>query len=178
MTDTAPFPGMGAAPELEAAAAHCLEHLKREEVALNRCCDALQQVRQALRGNHGDELLTAIETQEQTEKQLCGMQTERTRLTNRLAVTLDVPASLATVGRLLRCVEGGQRLELQRARRQVRRASKAVERLCRGNAALIAHRMEMIRRLLYAFGAINTGAYQKTGQVDLSANVATKERYC
>ena len=155
----------------------CLEHLKREEVVLNRSCHALQQVREALRANNGDALLAAVEAQQQTEKQLCGLQADRARFVNRLAVALDVPASHATVGRLMRRMDGEHRLELQRARRQVRNASKAVERLCRGNAALISHRMEMIRRLLYALGATNTGAYQKTGEADV-ANVATKERYC
>lgn len=156
---------------IEGTADYCLIQLRREVELLEQCQQALSAVRQALREGPSDGLMSAIDLQQQSERLLSANQAERTRLVNRLAIALDVPASQATIGRLLlRLPRGDQESQLQSLRRRARNAAKQVERLCRGNASLIAHRLELMRRLLNALGAAQTETYEASGEMQPPAD--------
>ena len=165
---------------MEGTAVYCLVQLRREVELLEQCQEALTTVRRALRDGPSEGLADAIELQQQSERLLSANQTERTRLVNRLAIALDVPASQATVGRLmLRLGPGDVEAQLQSLRRRARNAAKQVERLCRGNAALIAHRLELMRRLLNALGAGHADTYEPTGEMlPPSDSPSTIDRSC
>ncbi|MCA9176306.1 MAG: flagellar export chaperone FlgN [Planctomycetales bacterium] len=166
---------------IENTADYCLAHLKREAELLESCRDALERVRCALRSSNGDELLEAIQTQALCEQRLSSAHVDRDRLVNRLAITLDVPARRATVALLLsRMTPGERQVQLLTARRRVKAAARQVEKLCRGNSALIRHRIDLMRRLLHALGASGDGTYQATGAMQASSRVPATmvERRC
>ena len=157
-------PSITAIQLLDDTVDYCLEHFRRETVMLTSCLEALAEVRAALTANEGERLLRAIDSQVQIERRLMDIRADRARLVNRLAVALDVPAPRATVAALQRRLGSrGKHLELKTARRALRQLSGEVERHCRGNAALLAHRLELTQRLMLALGAGSQDVYQRTG---------------
>lgn len=146
------------------AADFCLEHLHREADLLEGCFGALSAVRGALRDGDGEQLLEAIQQQQASEVQLASMSARRADLSGRLAGALELPVQRATVlGLIRRLDDGATRSQLDSARKRAQSAARQVERLCRGNAALIAHRIDLMRRMLAALGSAGPATYEPQG---------------
>ena len=163
---------------IDAAADCCLDHLHRETDLLEGCRDALAAVRLALRGGDGPQLLDAIERQHSNELRLASMSARRAELVGRLATTLGVPPQRATIGGLqMQLQNPRKRGQLRAARKRARSAARQVERLCRGNAALIAHRMDLIQRMIGALGSAAAPTYERQGRSS-AAPQSTMQREC
>lgn len=168
---------MNADPMATITADECLEHLHEEARLLESCRDTLQAVRDALRSSDGAAIEAAAEGQQASELQLAAMATRRSQLTARLS-QLGLPSDPSAVDALQqRLVDPEKRSQLHAVRMRVRQAARQVERLCRGNGALIAHRMELFGRMIAAYTEADSPTYGPH-TADPSGPSTTIERDC
>jgi hypothetical protein len=168
------------ATSAESFVGDCLRHLQLEASGLLDCRAALQEVRRGLIRPDGVALVDAMTRQDQILSSLADLQDARLAFRRQLSLTLRAPLQQATIALLLSRLPASDRQQtLRTERRRVRSLGREVERLSQGNAVLIAHRMELIDRLL---GILASGdeqdTYESSGRQSRRPSRPLVERRC
>jgi flagellar biosynthesis/type III secretory pathway chaperone len=145
----------------------CLAHFEQEEALLSASVEALREVRRSL--IHGDlpGLQQAIGRQQGAARTAVGLFEMRQRLRQRLAEQLRVPAEQATLRALAERCSGPAREQLLQARQRLLERTTEIERLNRGNVALMHQSMALLQRLAEGLSAEGTGTPRYTAQGNL-----------
>jgi hypothetical protein len=160
-----------AQPQPETARAW-LAQLEHEESYLEQLRDALGHVYEALL--HGDlvALHTALEHQESLRHAGESLGAKRSRLVEELAVQLALPVEALTLERLATACPENVAVRLQNVRACLVPLAAEVHKLNETNAALSAHSLDFVNRLLLSLTGQNSagmryssagGAYQMAG---------------
>jgi hypothetical protein len=135
------------ASEAAEIAEDCLNHLEREEQALQSALETLGVVRAAALAGDVARLEALQDPQAEAAQVTRALTAEREVLRRRIAAILRVPASGATLMALAdHCGPAGARLNL--AARRVRELADRVDRLNLSNATLLEYCLGFTRRVL------------------------------
>jgi hypothetical protein len=135
--------------DLDTLALLSLAHMEQEEAMLAATLDTLTQVRTALVQGDISALNQAMEAQSHTAKAAEELRSARAQLREQLACALAAPAGSVTLQALSARVPGQLGDRLRQCRERLSRMAAAVDRLNRGNAALIRQSLEFLHNLLH-----------------------------
>jgi hypothetical protein len=146
----------------------CLAHMEQEEAMLQATLDSLRQVRAALLGRDLAELERAVERQVHTARAAEELRLRRAELRGQLAVRLGIDAQAVTLQKVAARLPGENGERLARCRERLKCMAAEIDRLNRGNAALVQHSLEFLHQFLLNVtgGAAVGDRYQPSGRVD------------
>jgi hypothetical protein len=149
----------------------CLAHMEQEEAMLGATLDSLQQVRTALLGGDLSALEQALQSHASTARAADELRLRRGQLRSQLGAALGIEPRKVTLQEVAARLplQDGQRL--MRCRDRLKQMAAQVERLNRGNAALVQHSMEFLHQFLVSVtgGDAVGDRYHASGRVEKPA---------
>ncbi len=147
----------------------CLAYLEREEAYQTQLLEVLQTVRQCLVQGDLARLQAVVRDSQDLQRVAREMERERHDLLAEAAVALRVPDSRGlTIGRIAQALDRQRRDQLMERAAALRQLVQRVRRTNEGNALLLRHHVELLRRVLHTLvGEPTAGTlYGPGGEVD------------
>jgi hypothetical protein len=146
----------------------CLAHLEQEEAMLSATLESLGQVRAALLGRDLAALERALESQSHTARAADELRGRRNQLRYAIADRLGLDPRTVTLQHLADRVQSDDRVRLARCRQRLHSISIQIDRMNRGNAALVQHSVEFLHQFLMSVtGGEPVGdRYRPSGRIE------------
>lgn len=146
----------------------CLAHFEQEEALLDASLDALRGVRRSLIQGDLSGLDEAMGKQQRVAQTAVDLSEARHRLRRRLADQLGVQVDQMTLRALAERCSGSLRDQLLQARQRLSDMATEIERLNRGNLALMRQSIALLQNLVECLSAEGPGTlrYTATGDIE------------
>jgi hypothetical protein len=146
----------------------CLAHFEQEEAMLAASLQALRELRRQLLRGDLDGLQQALAQQQQAAGSAADLVRRRQLLRQRLAAQLGLPLERTTLRTLAEQATGTLRARLLQARQRLLDMAGEIERLSRGNQALVQQSLDLLQKLLGSLSSQTPGSprYTATGQIE------------
>ena len=150
----------------DSVALTCLAQLEKEEAMLSATLESLRAVRSALLQGDLAQLSLALENQQHTAKAATELCQTRARLRDQMAGILGIDPHQATLRLFAERVSENLAARLANYRQRLSGMAAEVDRLNRGNAALIRQSLDLLQRLLSNLTGLEESAdrYSSSGQ--------------
>jgi hypothetical protein len=146
----------------------CLAHFEQEEAMLAASLEALRAIRQHLLRGDLEGLQQALSQQQQAATTAVELGRRRQLLRARLAAQLGLPVDQVTLRTLADQATGTLRGRLLKSRQRLLDMAADIERLSRGNQALVQQSMELLQKLLGSLCSQGPGTprYTASGTIE------------
>jgi len=146
----------------------CLAHFEQEEAMLAASLEALREVRRSLIQGELGGLQAAMAQQQQAAQTAAALTETRHRLRQRLADQLGVHVEQTTLRALAARISGPLREQLLQVRQRLGGMAREIERLNRGNLALMRQSIALLQKLVECLSAEGSGTlrYTATGDIE------------
>jgi hypothetical protein len=146
----------------------CLAHMEQEEAMLGATLDSLRQVRAALLGGDLTALERALDCQVHTARAAGELKMRRVELRKQLGSGLGLDPQSVTLQEVAARVPTDHGQRLARCRERLHQMAAEVDRLNRGNAALVQHSVDFLHQFLVSVtGGEPVGdRYRPSGQIE------------
>jgi hypothetical protein len=169
----------GATPA-EQLARDFLTHLQHESVVLQQQRQLLLDIRAAILDRDQQRLLAAVAHQAELEPQVRQITVQRQALRRALAAELGLAPQRVNLRQLVDHLRGPMRDQLQQQADGLNGLAREVDRLTRGNAALIQTQVQLLQQLLACLTgrSMSPPRYGSSGGVESSVTGSIFETRC
>ncbi len=156
-----------AARPADGVALTCLAHLEKEEAMLGAMLERSHAVRAALMSGNLADLAELLADQQHTAKAAAELYKARAQLRQTIATAIG-SRDAGTLSRLVQCVSEPLRGRLSALRQRLVGMAKDVDRLNRGNMALVRQSVDLLERLLSGLTGSEQSAdcYSSAGRME------------
>jgi hypothetical protein len=146
----------------------CLAHLEQEEAMLGATLDSLKQVRAALVGGDLSALQRAVEYQGHTARAANELKMRRAQLRSQLGAGLGLDPRAVTLQEVSSKLPLANADRIARCRERLHQMAAEVDRLNRGNAALVQYSMDFLHQFLISLTGVDPvgDRYRPSGQIE------------
>lgn len=155
----------------DALAARCLEHLEREDRALEALNGTLRLVRDALRRHDTAALPQLLESQQQQMQQVAAVRRDRGELRARIANSLGISLEQATISQWAQTLSSDDQRQVMQYRDRVAERAQETAALADGSIAVVARGIQVLSDVMQSLtgGPPHSGRYRPDGSLDQPA---------
>ncbi len=155
----------------EALARRCVEHLEREDRALQRLNQTLHEVRDALRRHDTVGLPNLLEAQQQELRHVADVRRDRADLRDELAQALGISSAQATIARWAETLSPEDRRQVMQSRDRLATRAQETAALADGSIAVVARGLQILADVMQVLTGSprHSGRYLPDGSLDHQA---------